>query len=371
MYSANGNYSENKNSDLIESFSLEREIVGVGPVPQEEVIPIENANNCKENKVESLKIGASIHKHIRTYIRPHLQPGLKLSTLANLIEDKCMELTKEQGILKGIGFPSSLSVDDCAAHFTPSKLYDVKLNKDSILKVDFGVQVNGWIIDSAFTIAFNDKYNELLKGVKEATSTGIKNAGIDVNIKEWGKDIQEVMESYEVEVDGNKYPVQVIQNLGGHNILKNKIHGGTFLPGAYIPYYPDNLRFQEGVYAVETFGSTKSNWVEEKKNENTIYMNKAFSTTKIAKDKNLANFYNKLLKKYTTMPYCNRYLDLNYEPKYYIPKMDKLVEKKVVSAYPPLHCKNGGMTAQYEHTIYIGDNFGSPQKIVFSQSTDY
>ena len=228
MYSANGNYSEINNKNVIETFTSENKIVGVGNVPEDDIIPIELANNCKNDKVESLKIGASIHKNIRQFIRPHLKPGLKLSTLADLIENRCMELTKEQGIVKGIGFPSSLSVDDCAAHFTPSKIYDVTLNKDSILKVDFGVEVNGWIVDSAFTIAFNEDYIELLKAVKDATYTGIKNAAVDVNIKDWGKQIQEVMESYEVTLDGKTYPVQVIQNLGGHNILKGKIHGGTF-----------------------------------------------------------------------------------------------------------------------------------------------
>ena len=367
MYLANGNYTNNEK--IIETFN-DTNVYGIGPVPTEEPIPIINANSCINDKVKSLEIGASIHKTIRRYIRPHLKPGLKLSTLANLIENKCTELTNNKGVVNGIGFPSSLSVDDCAAHFTPSKLYDVTLNEKSILKVDFGVEVNGWIVDSAFTVAFNDDYSELLKGVKDATNTGIKNAGIDVPIKEWGKDIQEVMESYEVEKDGIKYPIQVIQNLGGHNILKNRIHGGVFLPGAYIPYYPDNLRFKEGVYAVETFGSTKSNWVNEKKEENTIYMNKAHTTTKISKNKDLTKFYKKLLKTYNTMPYCTRYLDKEYSVEKYMPNMEKLMEKEMVSGYPPLHCKNGGMTAQYEHTIYLSENKNS-KKIVFSKSTDY
>ena len=62
----------------------------------------------------------------------------------------------------------------------------------------------------AFTVAFNEDYKNLLDGVKDATYTGIKNAAIDVNIKEWGKDIQEVMESYEIELDGNVYPIKSI-----------------------------------------------------------------------------------------------------------------------------------------------------------------
>ena len=355
MYSANGNYIEEFSSTTDKQY-----IYGVGNIPDEEILSV---NDCSQDKVESLKVGSSIHKAIRKHIRPHLKPGLKLSELADLIENKCKELTKEKGINQGIGFPSSLSVDDCAAHFTPSKEYDVTLNENSILKVDFGVHVNGWITDSAFTIAFNNKYKNLLDGVKDATYTGIKTAGIDVNIKEWGKGIQEVMESYEVEIDGETYPVQVIKNLGGHNILKNRIHGGVFLPGAHIDYYPDNLKFQEGIYAIETFGSTKSNMIEERKEENTIFMNKSLTTFKL--NKNLSSFYSKILKKFETMPYCTRYLDKMFTN--YQPKMENLVYQDIVSAYPPLHCINGGMTAQYEHTIYLNEN----KKIIFSESTDY
>ena len=284
-----------------------------------------------------------------------------------MIENKCKDLTKNQGVNEGIGFPSSLSVNDCAAHFTPSKLYDVTLDNKSITKIDFGVEVNGWITDSAFTVAFNEDYKNLLDGVKDATYTGIKNAAVDVNIKEWGEKIQEVMESYEVEIDGKTHPVQVIKNLGGHNILKNRIHGGVFLPGALISHYPDNLKFQEGIYAVETFGSTKSDWVIERENENTIYMNKALTTSKLSKNKKLSSFYSTLLKKFNTIPYCDRYLDKLSDVKLYKPKMASLIDKDVVNKYPPLHCIKGGMTAQYEHTICLKDG----KKIIFSESTDY
>lgn len=42
------------------------------------------------------------------------------------------------------------------------------------MKVDFGVQVNGRIVDSAFTVTFEHDYDELLKAVKDATNTGIR-----------------------------------------------------------------------------------------------------------------------------------------------------------------------------------------------------
>jgi len=39
--------------------------------------------------------------------------------------------------------------------------------------------VNGRIIDCAWTLTFDDKYDVLLKAVREATETGIRLSGVD------------------------------------------------------------------------------------------------------------------------------------------------------------------------------------------------
>ena len=46
--------------------------------------------------------------------------------------------------------------------------------------------------------------------------------------------------------------------------------------------------------------------------------------------------------------------------------LDTLDKLNIVKEYPPLYCYKDGMSAQYEHTIYLGD-----KKIVFTKSTDY
>ncbi len=79
-------------------------------------------------------------------------------------------------------------------------------------------QWTGRIIDCAFTLSFNDKYDKLLEAVRDATNTGIRESGIDVRLCDIGAAIQEVMESYEVEIDGKTYQVKPIRNLNGHSI---------------------------------------------------------------------------------------------------------------------------------------------------------
>ena len=55
-------------------------------------------------------------------------------------------------------------------------------------------------------------------------------AGIDVRLCDVGEAIQEVMESYEVELDGRTYTVKPIRNLNGHSIAPYRIHAGKTVP---------------------------------------------------------------------------------------------------------------------------------------------
>jgi len=65
-------------------------------------------------------------------------------------------------------------------------------------------QIGGRIIDSAFTVHFNPRYDPLVDAVKEATNTGIREAGIDVRLCDVGAAIQEVGW---VGKEGEVYPI--------------------------------------------------------------------------------------------------------------------------------------------------------------------
>jgi methionine aminopeptidase len=92
-----------------------------------------------------------------------------------------------------------------AAHYTPNNGDFTVLGYDDVMKIDFGTHINGRIIDCAFTVAFNPKFDPLLQTVKDATEAGIKAAGADVRLCDVGAAIQEVMEAGEIELDGKVY----------------------------------------------------------------------------------------------------------------------------------------------------------------------
>ena len=112
--------------------------------------------------------------------------------IAENIENGTRALVEESGFESGVGFPTGLSLNECAAHYTPNandkicmcypfevcysadgSLSSVLKNGD-IMKVDFGVHVQGRICDSAFTLSWNPAYDNLLTAAKDATNTGVR-----------------------------------------------------------------------------------------------------------------------------------------------------------------------------------------------------
>ena len=202
---------------------------------------------------------AEVHREVRKYIDGWVKPGMKLIDVCETLENSVRALIEERGLEAGIAFPTGCSQNHIAAHWTPNGGDQTVIDVDDVIKFDFGTQINGRIIDCAFTKTFNDKYDQLLEAVREATETGIKESGIDVRLCDIGEAIEEVMESHVVEINGKEYEVKCCRNLNGHSIAPYQIHAGKSVP---IVRGGDTTRMEEGeFYAIETFGSTGKGYV--------------------------------------------------------------------------------------------------------------
>lgn len=107
------------------------------------------------SKVNDLRKAAECHRQVRKSAQKMMRPGVKLVDICEHIEETNRRLVEATGIQQGIGFPTGCSINDCAAHYTPNPGDETVLNYDDVMKIDFGTQVNGHIIDCAFTVAFN------------------------------------------------------------------------------------------------------------------------------------------------------------------------------------------------------------------------
>lgn len=319
--------------------------------------------------LQEYRQGAEVHRQVRQYAQKNIKPGQTLTEIAEGIEDSVRALTGHQGLeegdnmLGGMGFPCGLSINHCAAHYTPNAGNKMVLQQGDVMKVDFGAHLNGRIVDSAFTMAFDPVYDPLLAAVKDATNTGVREAGIDVRVCDIGAAVQEAMESYEVELNGTMHPVKCIRNLNGHNIDQHIIHGGKSVP---IVKSSDQTKMEEGeVFAIETFGSTGKGYVRDdmETSHYALVADAPKVPLRVSSAKSLLNTINK---NFGTLPWCRRYLDRLGQEKYLL-GLNNLVQSGIVQDYPPLCDIKGSYTAQYEHTVLLRPTV----KEVITRGDDY
>ncbi|KAI0472775.1 methionine aminopeptidase 2-like protein [Xylariaceae sp. FL0804] len=332
----------------------------------EEKRHLDNINN---DFLSDYRQAAETHRQVRQWAQKNIKPGQTLTEIANGIEDSVRRLVGHDGlaegdaIVAGMGFPTGLNLDRIAAHYSPNAGNKMVLDQSNVMKVDIGVHVNGRIVDSAFTMAFDPKYDNLLAAVKDATNTGVREAGIDVRLGELGGLIQETMESYECEINGTTYPIKSIRNLTGHTILPYSIHGTKSVP---IVKSADTTKMEEGdVFAIETFGSTGNGYVHDE-GEVSHYALRSDAPKVDLRLSSAKSLLNVIKKNFSTIPFCRRYLDRLGQDKYLL-GLNNLVQSGIVEDYPPLVDKKGSYTAQFEHTILLRPTV----KEVISRGDDY
>jgi methionyl aminopeptidase len=326
----------------------------------EEKRALDRMHNDIYNEV---RLAAEAHRQTRQYIQKWIKPGMTMIEICEELENTARKLIAENGLKAGLAFPTGCSRNHCAAHYTPNAGDPTVLEYDDVVKIDFGTHINGRIIDCAFTHTFNPKYDKLVEAVRDATNTGIRAAGIDVQLCEIGSAIQEVMESYELELDGKTYPIKSIRNLNGHSISPYRIHAGKTVP--IVKGGEATVMEENEFYAIETFGSTGRGVVHDDMDCSHYMKNfeSSYVPLRLQSSKTLLNIINK---NFGTLAFCKRWLDRAGATKYQMALKD-LCDKGVVDAYPPLCDIKGCYTAQFEHTIMLRPTC----KEVVSRGDDY
>ena len=330
--------------------------------------------------IENFTKAGNIHKEVKSDLLKSnlLKEGVKYIDIADGIEKLILEKTESKidNLEKGIGFPIGLSINECAAHWTPNPGENRVLKKDDLVKIDYGVQINGCIVDSAFTFSLDDKYNELIGISKSATDLVIKNCGVGQNLGDLGTIVQEFIESTEIEIDGKVVNLKSVKDLTGHKINPWLIHGEKSIPN-FSCNYPVRMEENE-FYAVETFVSTGTGRTSDGMEcshymvdtERVLYDirnqdNPETNYRPIKMDTRENFLYKYILGFRETLPFCKKWLRRQNLNKYQIP-LKTLVNKGKIKEYPPLNDIKGSYIAQHEHTIMIRDK-DKGGNIIFSK----
>lgn len=266
--------------------------------------------------------------------------------------ERAVESVKEGGLLldvaeeveglmarKGLkpAFPTCISIDQVAAHYSPTHDDSLRFRRGNVVKLDLGAQLDGWIADTAITVEVGTRnWTGLIRGSELALQTAIEAVHAGVPTRTLGEGIQRAIESH---------GYRPVRNLTGHTIERYLLHAGKSVPN--IAHGHDVLEAGE-VVAIEPFASSGAGQVDGRRTGNIYRVLRVKSLKQAA----LNDFLQVLSREFRTLPFAERWahrLDSDAPA-----LLNALVRSGTVMTYPALLDLDGGIVSQTEHTMIVG-----------------
>lgn len=282
--------------------------------------------------VEAGRISAAISEYAKKIVKPEM-PVLEI---AEKIEKKIIELGGKPA------FPATVSCNEITAHYSP--FWQDSLLAQGLAKIDFGVAIGGYVVDTAISIDLTaeQKYATLIKAAQDALNSAInlikKNYenNKEVRIREIGREIHKA-----IDVLG----FSPIRNLSGHELKQYKVHAGLT-----IPNYDNNNEtvLQEGVYAIEPFATVGIGLVQDGKPSG-IYKLEYKKAMRDSKTREILKF---IEEEYKTLPFAARWLVKKFGSRALL-SLEMLEQQGCLHQFPHLIEKSKMPVSQAEKTILI------------------
>jgi methionyl aminopeptidase len=291
-------------------------------------------NHYDEESLEKFRLSGKILRETREKIKNFVHEDMPIIEIC----EKAEQLIREKGGKPA--FPCNVSINEIAAHYTSPPNDNRRIPKKSVVKVDIGVHVDGYLTDTAVTICFNQEYKSLVDAAEQALKAAINNIRPEILTSKLGAIIEKTIKSR---------GFKPISNLTGHQIGRYLVHAGTSIPNVAQLFF-SKIKLGE-VYAIEPF-VTLPNAVGrvEDSEEVTIF--------RFLKSKSSKSPYAKQLLKYIeenfrTLPFAERWLKGVVPKEHYREAFRELLQSKALMGYPIFVEVSRKTVAQAEHTVLI------------------
>ena len=234
-----------------------------------------------------------------------------------------------------LAFPLNVSLNEDAAHDTASTGDERLFSKGDVVKLDLGVQLDGYIADTATTVDLGNNAL-LLEASRQALEAAIKKVRPGITAGELGASIQ-----YEIESRGYR----PVSNLTGHGLDQYVIHNPPTIPNVGIH---GGAVLEEGmVFAIEPFATTGSGHVGEKTRME-IYSQIGLKPVRIPS----ARAVLERVRPRRGLPFARRWM----QDKKLDIALAGLVRSQVIRVYPVLSDIPGSLVSQHEHTLIVTED---------------
>jgi methionyl aminopeptidase len=294
----------------------------------------------KELEITSLRKAGNIANEVKKFLKPKVKIGTNVSSLVEAAESKIIELAGNWA------FPVNVSINNIAAHYTsPIKDDGLTINEGDIVKVDLGVHIEGFIVDTAFSVNLSN--DPLLENIIQATEVAIeaaKNlAKPEVNTRVIGKKTEDIVKGF---------GYNPIKELGGHQIERWTVHGKKQLPE--LGSQGGDIIEEGDVFAVEIFASTGEGSIHNT-NYSYIYEINPYAGRVPLRRKTSKQILGHINKNYKTLPFAERWLAKEFRLGVAF-GLQELIQQGKLKVHYVLSEQKGAYVSQSEETIMITEN---------------
>ena len=235
-------------------------------------------------------------------------------------------------------FPVNASINEIAAHYTAEPNDPITIKDSDLVKIDLGVQINGFIADTAVTVCYDPKYDGLVQTAEDALEKAMSMVKIGVKVSDIGRAIESTIK---------QMGFKPIVNLSGHSLGQYTIHAGKTIPNVWS--IGGFTLSGDSAYACEPFVTTSEGggFVRNGKIKNIFALNSRKKTKNEDADK-LLDF---IWENFNMLPFALRWITNQWEEKEARSLLDILIKKKAIQAYPILVEIHEQRVAQAEHTF--------------------
>lgn len=289
------------------------------------------------NLVEAQREAGRIVAEVRARVKGLVKVDMRLIDVCDRVEEWIRDLGGAPA------FPCNIGVNEVAAHYTSPREDRNVIPDRSLVKVDIGAHIEGYIADTAVTICFDPEYDRLVRAAEEGLRAAIEVVRAGVRASEVGAVIERKIKDW---------GFKPIWNLTGHKISRYNVHAGEVIPNVRSMLRRHRLSVGD-IYAIEPFATlptAKGEVVNAEWGHICLFQRKRSLRNAAANE--MLNF---IRSNYRALPFAERWVLRRFS------QMDgatfqELIRSKCLHAYPILVEKSRGPVAQAEHTVLIKEN---------------
>lgn len=264
-----------------------------------------------------------------------IRPGVLVREVCEDVEEQIRRRGGE------LAFPVQSSRNHVAAHYCPSPEDPTTYEDGDLAKLDIGVHIDGWVVDTAITVNVGDRPEN--RRLVDAARLALENA---LSVVGAGVDVRRV--SAQIETTLHSLGLKPVRNLCGHGVGRFVVHCPPPIPN--VAELSRDVLAVDAIVAIEPFATDGSGHVVEDGRPEIFRLKEDPSGAASRVDAAVLE----AIRAFRGLPFARRQLS-RFRGGQLDDALATLLRQKRLVSYPPLVETSGRPVAQAEHTVYVGD----------------